>query len=88
MCMLQDSVYCPKCFRKHMVCFDVLFAYNFDAVTGGKGMVQLKIGTAKNHTITGSDQHQRTKPLATTTLPRLPTLRLPHTFIVICIISS
>ena len=38
-----------------LVRFDVLFAYIFDAVTGGKGMVQLKIGTAKNQTITGSE---------------------------------
>ncbi len=56
-----------------LVRFDVLFAYIFDAVTGSKGMVQLKIGTAKNQTITGLDQHQRTRPLATTP-PRLPTL--------------
>jgi len=43
-----------------LVRFDVLFAYIFEAVTGGKGVVQLKIGSAKNQTITGSDQHQRT----------------------------
>ena len=30
--------------------FNVLFAYVFDAVTSGKGMVQLKINTAKNQT--------------------------------------
>jgi hypothetical protein len=63
-----------------LVCLDevdVLFAYIFDAVTGGKGVVQLKIGSAKNQTITGSDQHQRTRPLATTS-PRQPTLRWPR----------
>jgi hypothetical protein len=38
-----------------LVRFDVLFAYIFEAVTGGKGVVQLKIGSAKNQTITGSD---------------------------------
>ncbi len=59
-----------------LVCFDVLFTYIFEVVTGGEGMVQLKIGSAKNQTITGSDQHQRTSPLATT-LPRQPTLRRP-----------
>jgi hypothetical protein len=31
-----------------LVRFNVLFAYIFDAVTGGKGMVQLKIDMAKN----------------------------------------
>ena len=36
-----------------LVHFNVLFACIFDAVTGGKGMVQLKIGSAKNQTITG-----------------------------------
>jgi len=60
-----------------LVRFDVLFAYIFEAVTGGKGVVQLKIGSAKNQTITGSDQHQRTRPLATTP-PRQPTLRWPR----------
>ena len=35
-----------------LVRFDVLFAYIFEAVTGGKGVVQLKIATAKNETIT------------------------------------
>jgi hypothetical protein len=60
-----------------LVCFNILFAYIFDAVTGGKGMVQLKIGTAKNQTITGLDQHQRTRPLVTTQQRQL-TLRLPH----------
>jgi hypothetical protein len=59
-----------------LVCFNVPFAYIFDAVTGGKGMVQLKIGTAKNQTITGSDQHPRTRPLATTP-PRRLTPRRP-----------
>ena len=34
-----------------LVRFDVLFAYIFEAVTGGKGVVQLKIGSAKNQTI-------------------------------------
>ncbi len=47
-----------------LVRFDVLLACIFDAVTGGKDMVQLKIGTAKNQRITGSDQHKRTRPLA------------------------
>ncbi len=60
-----------------LVRFDVLFAYIFDAVTGGKGMVQLKISTAKNQTIAGSDQHQRMRPLATTP-PRRPTLCRPR----------
>jgi len=60
-----------------LVRFDVLFAYIFEAVTGGKGVVQLKIGSAKNQTITGSDQHQRTRPLAMTP-PLQPTLRWPR----------
>jgi hypothetical protein len=60
-----------------LVCFNVLCAYIFEAVTGGKGVVQLKIGTAKNQTITGSDQHQSTRPLATTQ-PRQLTLRRPR----------
>ncbi len=36
-----------------LVHFNVLFTYIFEAVIGGKGVVQLKIGTAKNQTITG-----------------------------------
>ena len=60
-----------------LVRFDVLFAYIFEAVTGGKGVVKLMIGSAKNQTITASDQHQRTRPLATTP-PRRPTLRWPR----------
>ncbi len=34
-----------------LVCFFILFAYIFDAAIGGKFMVQLKIGKAKNQTI-------------------------------------
>ena len=33
-----------------LVRFNVLFAYIFDAITGAKGMVHLKIGMAKNQT--------------------------------------
>ena len=83
MCMLQDSVYCPKCSREHSfgsfrrsLRLHFWSAYIFEAVTGGKGVVQLKIGSAKNQTITGSDQHQRTRPLATTP-QRQPTLAAP-----------
>jgi hypothetical protein len=31
--------------------FNVLFAYVFDAISGGKGMMQLKIDPSKNQTI-------------------------------------
>ena len=32
--------------------FNVLFAYLYDAVSGGKGMMQLQVDPAKNQTIT------------------------------------
>jgi hypothetical protein len=34
-----------------LVCFNVLFAYVFDVVTGGKGMVYFRINTAKTQTM-------------------------------------
>ena len=54
MCMLNGkmSFEIPNVPADHVLLrFNVLFAYVFEAVSGGKGMLQLKIDPSKNQTI-------------------------------------
>ena len=54
MCMLngKQSFNIPNVPSDHvLLCFNVLFAYVFEAVSGAKGMMQLKIDPSKHQTI-------------------------------------